>query len=171
MKTFKELMQEAVGDSKGLMDVAKSLHYKGQDKEDLAFAADLIKSNDIKGLKGFLKTIDTAIRDVILAHVKKSEWKKLGFNPIREGITDWEPGDGKPMTGSKISQPEYWELPNDELKKIVSDAKKSIKKKTNNDWKWKGNRKNKEVEQELNDIHDAGEVLFWRRRNGKIVIN
>jgi hypothetical protein len=90
---------------------------------------------------------------------------------MQEGITDWEPGDGKPMTGGKISQLEYWELPNDELKKIVSDAKKSIKKKTNNDWKWKGNRKNKEVEQELNDIHDAGEVLFWRRRNGQIVIN
>jgi hypothetical protein len=90
---------------------------------------------------------------------------------MQEGFGDWEPGDGKPMTGSKISQPEYWELPNDKLKKIVSDAKKSIKKKTNNDWKWKGNRKNKEVEQELNDIHDAGEVLFWRKRNGQIVIN
>jgi hypothetical protein len=166
MKTFKELMQEGIGDSKGLISVAKS--HKGQDKEDLMFAADLIKINDIKGLKGFLKTIDTAIRDVILDHVKESDWKKLGFNSIKE---DWEPGDGKPMTGGKISQLEYWELPNDKLKKIVSDAKKSIKKKTNNDWKWKGNSKMKEVQQELNDIHDAGEVLFWRKRNGKIVIN
>jgi hypothetical protein len=90
---------------------------------------------------------------------------------MQEGFGDWQPGDGKPMTGGKISQPEYWELPNDELKKIVSTAKKSIKKKTNNDWKWKGNRKMKEVQPELNDIHDASEVLFWRKRNGQIVIN
>lgn len=169
MKTFKELMQEVFGDSRGLEAVAKS--HKGQDKEDLEFAADLIKDNDIKGLKGFLKTIDTAIRDVILAHVKQSEWKKLGFNPIKEAAVAWMPGDGKPMTGGKIEKLEYWELPNDELKKIVSDAKKSVKKKTNNDWKWKGNRKIKEVEQEINDIHDAGEVLHWRKTHGKIVIN
>jgi hypothetical protein len=84
---------------------------------------------------------------------------------------DWQPGDGKPMTGAKISKPEYWELPNADLKKMVSTAKKSIKKKTNNDWKWKGNRKLKEVQPEIQDIHDAGEVLDWRRRNGKIVVN
>jgi hypothetical protein len=33
------------------------------------------------------------------------------------------------------------------------------------------NSKNKEVGPELNDIHDASEVLAWRKRNGQIVIN
>ena len=168
MKTFKELMIEAFGDSKGLEAVAKS--HKGQDKEDLKFAASLIKSNDIKGLKGFLKTIDTAIRDVILAHVKESEWKKLGFNPIREGVGAWMPGDGKPITGAKIGQVEYWELPNDELKDIVKKAKKYIKDLTHNDYRHKGNRKRKDIEAQQNDIYDAGEVLFWRKKN-KIVVN
>jgi len=121
MKTFKELMQEAV---------AKS--HKGQDKEDLE------------------------------------------FNPIKEGVNPdpnaWMPGDGKPMTGSKIGQVEYWDLPNDELKKIVSKAKKYIKDLTHNDYRYRGNRKRKDIEAQQNDIYDAGEVLFWRKRN-KIVVN
>jgi hypothetical protein len=172
VKTFKELMIEGIGDSEGLRDVSKI--HKGQDQEDLEYIASLIAKNDLKGIKGFLKSIDTEIRDIALAHIDQSNWKKLGFNPIKEGTNPdpnaWMPGDGKPMTGSKIGQVEYWDLPNDELKKIVSKAKKYIKDLTHNDYRYRGNRKRKDIEAQQNDIYDAGEVLHWRKRN-KIVVN
>ncbi len=88
-----------------------------------------------------------------------------------EGLGAWMPGDGKPMTGPKIGQVEYWELPNDELKKIVSKAKKHIKDLTHNDYRHKNNRKRKDIEAQQNDIYDAGEVLHWRKTHGKIVVN
>ena len=94
---------------------------------------------------------------------------------MQEGVkpdpTAWMPGDGKPMTGSKIGQVEYWELPNDELKDIVKKAKKYIKDLTHNDYRHKGNRKRKDIEAQQNDIYDAGEVLHWRKVHGKIVVN
>lgn len=165
-------MQEGIGDSKGLMDVSKI--HKGKDQDDLEYIASLIAKNDIKGIKGFLKSIDTEIRDIALSHIDQSNWKALGFNPMKEGVkpdpTAWMPGDGKPMTGSKIGQVEYWELPNDELKDIVKKAKKYIKDLTHNDYRYRGNRKRKDIEAQQNDIYDAGEVLFWRKKN-HIVIN
>jgi hypothetical protein len=90
---------------------------------------------------------------------------------MQEGVGAWMPGDGKPITGAKIGQVEYWELPNDELKKIVSKAKKHIKDLTHNDYRHKGNRKRKDIEAQQNDIYDAGEVLHWRKTHGKIVVN
>ncbi len=77
-------MKNKLGDAKALMKVAKG--YKGDDKHDIEWAADMIAKVDIAGLKTLLSNLDTAIRDEILGTINKKHWKKLGHTPIDEAL-------------------------------------------------------------------------------------
>jgi hypothetical protein len=77
-------MKNKLGDPKALMKVAKG--YKGDDKDDMEWAADMIAKVDIAGLKTLLSKLDTAIRDEILGTINKTHWKKLGHTPIEEAL-------------------------------------------------------------------------------------
>jgi len=77
-------MKNKLGDPKALMKVAKG--YKGDDKDDMEWAADMIAKIDMPGLKTLLSRLDTAIRDEVLGAINKKHWKKLGYTPIGEAL-------------------------------------------------------------------------------------
>jgi len=77
-------MKNKLGDPKALMKIAKG--YKGDDKDDMEWAADMIAKIDIAGLKTLLSKLDTAIRDEVLGTINKKYWKKLGHTPIDEAL-------------------------------------------------------------------------------------
>jgi len=110
----------------------------------------------------------------ILNEVKMTKWERSKIKRQAMKNSDaskWAPGDGAPDGTSPISQPKYWDLPNSDLEDKVRKAKKYIKDKTNRDYKHLKNRNREDIKQQQNNIYDAGEVLRWRKENGKIVVN
>lgn len=97
MKIFEEIrniLESKIGDEKSLTKLAKGSSSKlpggvsGSDRDDMLWAADMIKHNDFKGLQMHLKMLDTAVKDAILMYIDKKHWKKLGFNPMHESIAE-----------------------------------------------------------------------------------
>ena len=83
-----ELDESKLGDDKGLLKLAKGPSSKfpmgvgGPDRDDLIWAADMIKHNDIKGIQSHLGMLDTPVRDAVLKFVDKNTKTKLGYRDI-----------------------------------------------------------------------------------------
>jgi hypothetical protein len=93
-----ELDESKLGDDKGLLKLAKGPSSKfpmgvgGPDRDDLIWAADMIKHNDIKGIQSHLGMLDTPVRDAVLKFVDKNTKTKLGYRDITYESVELEEG-------------------------------------------------------------------------------